>query len=237
MAVRAAVASSDYARFFKLYACAPALGRALMDIYVPTLRYDALNAVVKAFKPSLPVPFLAAQLGFVAAAPLSSPGQAPTSGAQAASSVPVSGELAGKSFPPSDGGPVGKPPSAEAPGGGGSSAGHASAAGGQAGVSNGAAAAGGSSLAEPPPGCIEAFYPGEHTAKADEVEGCHDCIAWLSECGAVVTGGDSGDVAEVALDCKASTGQLQMPEEKAKVAHGDQNLTLDDFLSKAGGVI
>lgn len=61
-----------------------------------------------------------------------------------------------------------------------------------------------------------------------------DCIAWLSECGAVVTGGDSGGGAcdeEAALDCKASAGLLKMPEEKARVAHGDENLKLEDFLA------
>lgn len=34
------------------------------------------------------------------------------------------------------------------------------------------------------------------------------------------------------LDCKASTGKLFVPEDSEAVAHGDQNLAIDDFLSK-----
>lgn len=71
----------------------------------------------------------------------------------------------------------------------------------------------------------------------DEEEGCAELAEWLGECGAVVTpaeaddGGAGGAGANsMALDCKASTGALKMPEEKTKVAHGDENLTLDDFL-------
>ena len=65
--------------------------------------------------------------------------------------------------------------------------------------------------------------------QADTEQGCLECIAWLAECGAEVTSGD-GPPGEAALDCKASAGQLKMPEEKAKVAHGDENLRLEDFL-------
>ena len=65
LAVRAAAAGEDYARFFRLYAAAPGLGRALMDLAVPRVRFAALTTAVKAFKPSLPVPFLASLLGFV----------------------------------------------------------------------------------------------------------------------------------------------------------------------------
>ena len=34
------------------------------------------------------------------------------------------------------------------------------------------------------------------------------------------------------LDCKASSGKLFVPEDTAAVAHGDQNLAINDFLSK-----
>ena len=113
LSVRAALASADYQAFFRLYASAPALGRALMDIYVPTLRFDALTVVVKAFKPSVPVPFLASMLGFVApaararhagqatpAAPaaLASAGGSPAAGGGGASpAAAAGGEDAGKS--------------------------------------------------------------------------------------------------------------------------------------------
>ena len=84
--------------------------------------------------------------------------------------------------------------------------------------------------------------------QADLAEGCADCLAWLEECGAVVTvtaGTTSAATAtsaatsaaslstsptEAALDCKESAGQLKMPEEKKKVAHGDANLQIEDFL-------
>lgn len=64
--------------------------------------------------------------------------------------------------------------------------------------------------------------------QADEAQGWADCVAWLAECGAVLT--DAHIPADATLDCKASTGQLKMPEEKEKVAHGDENLRLEDFL-------
>lgn len=64
--------------------------------------------------------------------------------------------------------------------------------------------------------------------QAEEAEGWAECLAWLAECGAVVT--DADQPADAALDCKASTGQLKMPEEKEKVAHGDENLRVEDFL-------
>lgn len=48
----------------------------------------------------------------------------------------------------------------------------------------------------------------------------------------MITDTESGSPSEVALDCKASAGQLKMPEEKAKVAHGDENLRLEDFLAR-----
>jgi hypothetical protein len=51
-------------------------------------------------------------------------------------------------------------------------------------------------------------------------------LSWLAECGAAVTG-VGGDAA---VDCKASAGQLRVPEEKDAVAHGDANLDIGDFL-------
>ncbi len=80
------------------------------------------------------------------------------------------------------------------------------------------------------------------TSQEDLEEGCQDCAAWLAECGAVVTGGEGSEgggeggaftAVQAVLDCKASAaGQLKMPEEKDKVAHGDENLKLEDFLAR-----
>lgn len=38
-----------------------------------------------------------------------------------------------------------------------------------------------------------------------------DCLEWLADCGAVVTG---AALEEYSIDCKASTGQLRVPEDK-----------------------
>lgn len=64
--VRQALASSNVTRFFRLYACAPRLGRCLMDVAVKQLRWKGLNTLVRAHKPgTLPLPFLATTLGFL----------------------------------------------------------------------------------------------------------------------------------------------------------------------------
>lgn len=38
---------------------------------------------------------------------------------------------------------------------------------------------------------------------------------------------------EPMVDVKLSVGQLKIPTEVSKVAHGDENLSLDDFLNRA----
>jgi SAC3 family protein LENG8/THP3 len=163
--VRSAVASEDYALFFKLYSTAPKLGRALMDLAVPRLRFGCLNSCVKAFKPSLPVDFLARMLGFVN---VNNPGEEE--------------EEEGKKNKEK----IEK---------------------------------------QPLPGCASAVFIGAHAAKSLDI-GRQECLDWLTECGAVITG-QGGDAV---IDCKASTGQLTMPPEKEKVAHGDANLDIGDFL-------
>lgn len=64
MKVREAVCTNNYVAFFKLYASAPNMGRALMDMAVPTMRWDALNTLVRALKFNAALPFIAASLGF-----------------------------------------------------------------------------------------------------------------------------------------------------------------------------
>jgi hypothetical protein len=280
LAVRAALAAADYRRFFRLYASAPALGRALMDIYVPHLRFDALSVAVKAFKPSLPLPFLATLLGFAAPVP------APAEKAAAAADVAAGGGAEGVSGKSGAGSDLGGSTARRTEPGGGTTD-HTSRAAGAA------AAAGGTQ--ELLPGCMETYFEGEHVAKvggwagwvgwcltmqpllalpaclvlacrltsacrplsvglrawrhshpptyppshvltlvrpslqADLGEGCADCLAWLEECGAAVKGATAGPT-KAALDCKESAGQLKMPEEKKKVAHGDANLQIEDFL-------
>lgn len=64
LAVRAAAASHNFPAFFRLYASAPALGRSLLDVIAPKLRWAALNMLVKAYKTNLPVTYVASVLGF-----------------------------------------------------------------------------------------------------------------------------------------------------------------------------
>jgi len=75
-------------------------------------------------------------------------------------------------------------------------------------------------------------FEGEHTSCKDSGKGVEACVAWLEDCGAVlvpppVSAGEGG---APLIDCKASTGRLRMPESKEKVAHGDANLDIGDFL-------
>jgi hypothetical protein len=64
--VREAVCMDDYAAFFKMYGTAPGMGRALLDMFVSVVRWRALAALVRVFKPSLGVDFVARLLGFAA---------------------------------------------------------------------------------------------------------------------------------------------------------------------------
>ena len=137
--VRAALAAADVRRFFRLYAAAPALGRALMDVHVPTLRFEALGTLVKAYKPSLPLTFLAGVLGFV---------KPPPGVVGAGAGV----DVAGKSSLEAAGIPGGAA-DAEPP--------VAAAAAGELEVGNG----GGGVPEEPLPGCMETHWEGEHAAQ------------------------------------------------------------------------
>ena len=61
-----AMQGDDYETCFRLYANAPRMGRALMDISHPRQRFEALTMMCDGFRPSLPVPHIARILGFVA---------------------------------------------------------------------------------------------------------------------------------------------------------------------------
>ena len=84
MQVREAVCTDDWSAFFRLYAAAPNMGRALMDMAAPSMRWAALNALVKTFKPSIAVPFVARVLGF---APRLTSSPRPASGADNGAAV------------------------------------------------------------------------------------------------------------------------------------------------------
>jgi hypothetical protein len=62
---RAALARDDPLSFFAAYRSAPALGRALLDLALPRVRFSALQALVRACRPGpLPIEALARMLGF-----------------------------------------------------------------------------------------------------------------------------------------------------------------------------
>jgi hypothetical protein len=158
--VRRALASQNYALFFHLYDSAPGLGRALMDLVVPKIRFLALTQFVQAFKPTISVSFVCTVLGFHRRAPASA---------------------------------------------------EAVLAGGQDEVIS--------------PGCSSAEFEGMFRGEDSMDTATQECTEWLVECKAVLVDND------LLVDCKASNGsQLQLPEEKDAVAHGDANLDIGDFL-------
>jgi hypothetical protein len=85
---RAAALSYDLPAFFRAYGAVPALGRALLDALVPSVRWAGLNTVVKGYGPTpVPVRLLARMLGFIAppgaVTVTSGPSSAPTMAAGA----------------------------------------------------------------------------------------------------------------------------------------------------------
>ena len=62
--VRAAGALGNFTALFRLYAAAPGHSQHVMDTFADKLRLEALRVVLKAYNPTVPVAFLAANLGF-----------------------------------------------------------------------------------------------------------------------------------------------------------------------------
>ncbi|CAL0320640.1 unnamed protein product [Lupinus luteus] len=64
LAVRAAVTSGNYVRFFKLYKAAPNLNTCLMELSVEKMRYKAVSCMCRSYRPSVPVSYISRVLGF-----------------------------------------------------------------------------------------------------------------------------------------------------------------------------
>ncbi|WBW72896.1 SAC3/GANP/THP3 family protein, LENG8-like protein [Schizosaccharomyces osmophilus] len=62
--VRSAIATADYYKFFQLYLSAPNMGGYLMDLFVERERVNAMYMISKAYRPSVPVDFIANTLAF-----------------------------------------------------------------------------------------------------------------------------------------------------------------------------
>ncbi|GAB4836517.1 hypothetical protein Ancab_001429 [Ancistrocladus abbreviatus] len=64
LAVRTAVTSGNYVSFFRLYKTAPNLNTCLMDLYVEKMRFEAVKCMSRAYRPMVPVSYIAQVLGF-----------------------------------------------------------------------------------------------------------------------------------------------------------------------------
>ncbi|KAK9810088.1 hypothetical protein WJX72_004591 [[Myrmecia] bisecta] len=84
------------------------------------------------------------------------------------------------------------------------------------------------------PGSSQPVFMGKVAMQEDLAAGAQACLDWLVAHGAVVSLPTGGKAHEAVLDCKATStpGTLSIPV-APQVAHGDANLSLDDFLSQA----
>lgn len=62
--VRSAVAIGNYSQLFQLYNDAPNMGAYLMDLFIPRERSLALNTMLKAYRPTVSIPFISKTLAF-----------------------------------------------------------------------------------------------------------------------------------------------------------------------------
>ncbi|KAL9688559.1 hypothetical protein QQ045_032982 [Rhodiola kirilowii] len=65
---------------------------------------------------------------------------------------------------------------------------------------------------------------------SNDCGGIDECIEWLKAHGALLTAAENGDMQ---LDAKGSSSSLFMPEPEDAVPHGDANLAVNDFFTRA----
>ena len=207
LAVRAALTEDNAVDWFRLLGAAPKMGGELMDVRTEEVRFKYLTTAAKVFRPAVPVAHLARVLGFTAAR---------------ATPVATPAANAAQTVGGSDNGDSG------------------AAAGAGAGADDGGSGGGGEGTGSvvaprvvlPPPTYEEEVL----------------CATWLEEHGATLVdlpppaaaaaageegGGGEGAMIRKAMDGKESAPNLFVPEDKNAVAHGDQTLDIEDFLSKA----
>ncbi|KAG2491433.1 hypothetical protein HYH03_010219 [Edaphochlamys debaryana] len=235
---REAVMTLNYAAFFRLYASAPALGRAILDAVAEPMRWAGLNAFVKACDLPVPVAAMAQLLGFWTQpparprAPATPPQQAqPQVQAEEQQSPRAADGVDGQEAAGAGKAEQGSKDEAKPEGSAMEEAEAKPEAGAEAKAEEKqeGAEAGPEAESAPLPGCAHVRLPGEAAPAETEEEGVEACVAWLHNHGAVVV--EKGS--ELVLDTKACRGKLFVPEMPAKVAHGDENLSVNDFLSRA----
>ncbi|WIA11963.1 hypothetical protein OEZ85_012045 [Tetradesmus obliquus] len=185
MQVRQALASSNVARFFKLYACAPRLSRCLMDVAVKQLRWRALNTLVRAHKPGpLRLPFLTKALGFMLPPEDEQQQQADEPGSGSGGVLPMTRQLAALTVDEA-----------------------------------------GRLL----PGCSERSCSGDNAPLEELPDALAACLEWCKQHGAVFD--SEADLSACCLLTKECWQKLFVPADTTKVAHGDVNLDIRDFLA------
>lgn len=64
MQIRKAIQQDNYHRFFRLYRVTPNMGNYVLDLMIDTWRIQALQRIVKAYKPSVSAEFVVNELAF-----------------------------------------------------------------------------------------------------------------------------------------------------------------------------
>jgi hypothetical protein len=208
--VRSAIAARSFTRFFELYASAPNLGRALLDVHAPAMRWHALNTLARAYRPNLPLARLAAAAGFV---PRGGGGGAAGGGGRGGAPLPGRRTVVFE----------------------GECAAAASEAAGVAAAEEWARSCGAVITRGAAPGT----WVGFSTFAQPHAPHLRDRTCPPSRPSPPpapplppLPAADG----ELLLDCKACSarGALHPPPQKDKVAHGDANLDINDFLAKIG---